>query len=75
MASITSQINLIDRMSAPLYGIISAVDAMISSVTTADEAIQSGFNADKLYESQRALDLANIELQEMNEKLQKNSDV
>lgn len=74
VASITSQINLVDRMSAPLYGIISAVDAMISSVNMVDEAIQSGFNMDKLYESQRALDLANIELQEMNEKLQKTSD-
>lgn len=74
VASITSQINLVDRMSAPLYGIISAVDAMISSVNMADEAIQSGFNADKLYESQRALDLANIELQEMNEKLQQSAE-
>lgn len=74
MASITSQINLIDRMSAPLYGIISAVDSMLSSVRTADNAIQSGFDTDKLYESQRAIDLANIELQEMNQKLQQTAD-
>lgn len=74
MASITSQINLIDRMSAPLFGIVSAIDSMIASVQSADAAVQAGFDTDKLYESQRAIDLANIELQEMNEKLRQTSD-
>lgn len=73
MASITSQIELIDRMSSPLYTIVSAVESLTNGVRTADDAIQNGFDSNRLFDAQSAVDQTNIELQEMTQRLQRAS--
>ena len=43
MASISSQISLVDRMSSPLMNITSALDSMISTLQSVDSNINSSF--------------------------------
>ena len=57
MASITTQINIVDRMSSPLAHITSAVDNVISSLMDVDSAIDRGFDTSAIYDARQAIDL------------------
>ncbi len=65
MASINTQINLVDRMSAPLYNVISAVEQMTSSLQQVDNAVNQGFDTGAIDDARRCVDLANQQLDEM----------
>lgn len=69
MASISSQISLVDRMSSPLMNITSALDNMISTLQSVDSNINSSFDTVKIDSARRSLDLANAELDEMSQNL------
>jgi len=69
MASISSQINLIDRMSSPLLNITNALDGVISSLQRVDSNINDSFDTGAIDSARRSLDLANKELDEMSQNL------
>ena len=65
MAGISTAINIADRMSGPIFSIINAMDLMIDTMSSVDTATSQGFDAAKIDETRRALDLANAEMQEI----------
>lgn len=74
MASISTQINIVDRMSSPLHNITSAVEQVISSLQGVDGAINQGFNTGAIDNARRAVDQANVELDEMMENIRRNTE-
>lgn len=72
MASISTQINIVDRMSSPLYNITSAVAQVISSLQGVDGAINQGFDSSVIDNARRSVDQANQEMNEMNERIRAN---
>lgn len=65
MAGISTAINIADRMSGPIFSIINAMDLMIDTMSSVDTATSQGFDAAKIDETRRALDLANAEMQDI----------
>lgn len=74
MASISTQINIVDRMSSPLHNITSAVEQVISSLQGVDGAINQGFDTGAIDNARRAIDQANVELDEMTENIRRNTE-
>lgn len=74
MASISTQINIVDRMSSPLQNITSAVEQVIGSLQGVDGAINQGFNTNAFDEARRSIDQANTELDEMMENIRQNTE-
>lgn len=70
MASISSQIQIVDRMSGPLRGMVTAIDRVVTSLQTMDTKIEGGFDTNQIYEARQAIDLCNAELNEMVNNLQ-----
>lgn len=73
MAGISTAINIADRMSGPIFSIINAMDLMIDTMSSVDTATSQGFDAAKIDETRRALDLANAEMQEMYNGIHRNT--
>lgn len=73
MASISTQINIVDRMSSPLHNITSAVEQVIGSLQGVDGAINQGFNTSVFDSARRSIDQANVELDEMMENIRQNT--
>lgn len=73
MAGISTAINIADRMSGPIFSIINAMDLMIDTMSSVDAATSQGFDAAKIDETRRALDLANAEMQEMYNGIHRNT--
>ena len=73
MAGISTAINIADRMSGPIFSIINAMDLMIDTMSSVDTATSQGFDAAKIDETRRALDLANTEMQEMYNGIHRNT--
>ncbi len=71
MASISSTINLIDKMSAPMRGIISVLRQTIDVLDSVDRATDRGFDTSKIYEAKIAVDKINREYQEIVEGIRK----
>lgn len=65
MAGISTAINIADRISGPIFSIINAMDLMIDTMSSVDTATSQGFDAAKIDETRRALDLANAEMQDI----------
>lgn len=74
MASISTQINIVDRMSSPLQNITSAVEQVIGSLQGVDGAINQGFNTSAFDSARRSIDQANVELDEMMENIRQNTE-
>lgn len=74
MASISTQINIVDRMSSPLQNITSAVEQVIGSLQGVDGAINQGFNTSAFDSARRSIDQANTELDEMMENIRQNTE-
>lgn len=64
MGGISSQIQLIDRMSGPLYNITSALGNVIDTMEEVNVATNSGFDVHSFDDARRSIDLANTELRE-----------
>lgn len=73
MASIATQVSIVDRMSSPLYNITSAVEQVISSLQNVDGAIDQGFDTGAIDNARRAVDQANVELDEMTQNIRRNA--
>ena len=73
MAGISTAINIADRMSGPIFSIINAMDLMIDTMSSVDTATSQGFDAAKIDETRRALDLANEEMQEIYNGIHRNT--
>lgn len=65
MASIATQINIVDRMSSPLHNITSAVEQVISSLQSVDGAINNGFNSGVIDNARMEFDKVNSQLDEV----------
>lgn len=74
MASIATQINIVDRMSSPLHNITSAVEQVISSLQSVDGAINNGFDHGAIDNARRSVDQANVELDEMMQSIRRNTE-
>ena len=74
MSSISTQINIVDRMSSPLQNITSAVEQVIGSLQGVDGAINQGFNSSAFDNARRSIDQANTELDEMMESIRQNTE-
>lgn len=74
MASISTQINIVDRMSSPLQNITSAVEQVIGSLQGVDGVINQGFNTSAFDSARRSIDQANTELDEMMENIRQNTE-
>lgn len=73
MAGISTAINIADRISGPIFSIINAMDLMIDTMSSVDTATSQGFDAAKIDETRRALDLANAEMQEIYNGIHRNT--
>lgn len=73
MAGISTAINIADRMSGPIFSIINAMDLMIDTMSSVDTATSQGFDAAKIDETRRALDLVNAEMQEIYNGIHRNT--
>lgn len=69
MASIQTQINLVDRMSSPLHNVISAVEHMTSSLQAVDNAVNQGFDITAIDNARRSIDMANTQMEEIEESI------
>ena len=56
MATISTTINVVDRMTSPMQGIISSVQKTIDVLESVDKATDKGFDTSKLTEARRAID-------------------
>lgn len=70
MASISASIDIYDRVSAPIYNMISAMDKMIGTVYDVQTAMDNGFDSSEFYEVRQAIDLAAREMEEMETNIQ-----
>lgn len=70
MASISASIDIYDRVSAPIYNMISAMDKMIGTVYDVQTAMDNGFDSSEIYEARQAIDLAAREMEEMEANIQ-----
>ena len=64
MASISTQIQLIDRMTTPLMHIMSAVEQVTNQLQILDNNATIGFDGTAFDEARKSIDLANRELEE-----------
>ena len=70
MAKISTTIDIYDRVSAPIYNMIQAVDSMIGSVYQVQNAIDAGFDTSQINEAQQAIDLASQQMNELEQNIQ-----
>lgn len=71
MAGIATQINLVDRMSRPLMNIVNSVQTVIDSMQSVDSAIDRGFDTSAIDNARRSIDLASVEMQELQQGIQR----
>lgn len=69
MASIATQINLVDRMSSPLHNVISAVEQMTSALQSVDNAVNHGFDTTAIDNARRSVDMANTQMEEIEQSI------
>ena len=72
MATISSSIELYDRVSAPVNKIIGALNNMVGIFESVDSAMDSGFNPSKMNEVRTQIDLAAREMTEVGEEIRQN---
>lgn len=65
MASIQTQISLVDRMSSPLHNVISAVEHMTSQLYNVDSAINNGFDTSAIESVRHSIGMANTQMEEI----------
>ena len=65
MASIQTSIQLIDRVSAPIQNMISALDNMCGAYQEVQTAMDGSFDTSKITEARTQIDLASVEMAEL----------
>lgn len=70
MGKISTSIDIYDRVSAPIYNMISAMDKMIGTVYDVQTAMDNSFDSSEIYEARQAIDLAAREMEEMEANIQ-----
>ena len=73
MAGISTTLNVADRMSGPIFSIISAMDMMIDTMANVDIAASQGFDSESIDSTRRAIDLVNTEVHEMYDSIHQNA--
>ncbi len=69
MSNITTQFQMIDRMSGPIMNIISSVQQTLDVLSQVDTATNNGFDSSAIDSARSSIDLANRGLNEMQEEL------
>lgn len=72
MATISSSIELYDRVSSPVNRIIGALNNMVGIFQSVDSAMENGFDPSTIDETRRAIDLAQQEMNQLGEEIRKN---
>ena len=72
MATISTQIQLYDRVSAPIMKMIGAVEKVTSSLLTVENGMDRGFDTAPIFEAQKAAEQAAIQMQEIGKDIEKN---
>ena len=72
MANIASNIELYDRVSAPVNKIIGALNNMIGTFQSVDSAMNSGFDPSVIDSARRQVDLAAQEMNQLGEEIRRN---
>ncbi|MFR2756582.1 MAG: tape measure protein [Eisenbergiella massiliensis] len=73
MAGISTTLNVTDRMSGPIFSIISAMDMMIDTMANVDIAASQGFDSESIDSTRRAIDLINTEMHETYDAIHQNA--
>ncbi|MBQ8765401.1 MAG: tape measure protein [Clostridia bacterium] len=71
MATISSTIELYDRISAPVNRIIGVLNNMVGIFESVETAMDSGFDPSAIDETRRAIDLASAEMNQLGEEILK----
>lgn len=74
LGTITSSIELYDRMSAPINKMISAIDNMIGAYHSLDNAMDDGFDPGKIRQAEVALIQAQEQVDQLGEYIKQNED-
>lgn len=74
MATISSSIELYDRVTAPISRILGALDNMIGMFEDVDSAMDKGFDPSVIADTRRELDLAKQEMKEFGDNTRKAKD-
>lgn len=72
MASISTSIQLIDMVSAPINNMISALDNMCSAYENVEDSMNSGFNTSKIQSARQSIDLASQQVVELGNNIENN---
>lgn len=70
MSSISTSIELYDRVSAPINNMISAINNMIGAYETAESAMSTGFNSAAINEARNGIGVAARQMEEMAQEIQ-----
>lgn len=70
MATISASIQLYDRMSAPINGMIRAVDSLCSAFQDVDGAMDRGLNVDAIHQARTAIDQVEQQYNELNDEIE-----
>lgn len=74
MASISSSIELYDKISAPVNRIIGALNNMVGIFESVDSAMDSGFDPSVIDATRREIDLASAEMNQLGQEILKSKD-
>lgn len=69
MPTISASIQLYDRMSAPINGMIRAVDSLCSAFQDVDGAMDRGLNVDAIHQARTAIDQVEQQYNELNDEI------
>lgn len=72
MASISTSIQVIDRVSAPINNMISALDDMCSAYENVEDSMNNGFNTSKIQSARQSIDLASQQVVELGNNIENN---
>ncbi len=73
MSTISTTLNVVDRMTSPMRGIISSVQRTIDVLESVDTAINKGFNTSKINAAGAAVGKVNSDYERMKEEINKTS--
>lgn len=73
MASIKTQVSIVDKMTAPLMSIVGSLDTVITALEEVDQATEKGFDTSAVLAARQALDMANMKVVELTQNLDKST--
>lgn len=70
MATISASIQLYDRMSGPINGMISAVNSLCGAFSSVDGAMDRGLNTDAIHQARTAIDMVEQQYSEVSSEIE-----